>query len=173
MVTLTINGRPVTTTVANDTPLLWLLRDQLELTGTKFGCGSGICGACTVLVNDEAIRACSVTVASLADAQIVTIEGLAGEGRVQQPDSLAEQVIAAWIAEQVPQCGYCAPGLIIATVALLRRTPHPSDDDIDAAITNLCRCGTYPRIRKAIHRAASALPQSSHAQSPHGTPPAP
>jgi isoquinoline 1-oxidoreductase alpha subunit len=151
MLTLTVNGKTVTVAVADDTPLLWVLRDQLRLTGTKFGCGAGLCGACTVLINDSAVRACSAPISSLAGAEVFTIEGLA-----EQADPLASRVIAAWIAEQVPQCGYCAPGMIIATVALLRRTPHPSDDDIDATLTNLCRCGTYPRIRKAIHRAASA-----------------
>ncbi len=153
MVTLAVNGRTVTVTVTADTPLLWLLRDHLQLTGTKFGCGAGLCGACTVLVNGTAVRACSVPVSSLTNAEVFTIEGLAGQG-----DPVAARVIAAWIAEQVPQCGYCAPGMIIATVALLRRIPHPNDDDIDALITNLCRCGTYPRIRKAIHRAAAAAP---------------
>ncbi len=153
MLTLTVNGRIVTVNVAPDTPLLWLLRDQLQLTGTKFGCGSGQCGSCTVLVNDRPVRACSVSAGSVAGARILTIEGLNDHA-----DPVTARVTAAWIAEQVSQCGYCAPGMIIAAVDLLRRIPHPSDDDIDAAITNLCRCGTYGRIRKAIHRAASAPP---------------
>ncbi len=153
MLSLTVNGRTIVVTIPEDTPLLWLLRDYLQLTGTKFGCGAGLCGACTVLVNGTAVRACSVPVSSLMGAEVFTIEGLA-----EHPDLLATRVTAAWIAEQVPQCGYCVPGMIVATVALLRRIPHPSDDDINAAITNLCRCGTYPHIRKAIHRAAAAAP---------------
>ena len=151
MVTLTVNGRTVTVDADRETPLLWLLRDHLQLTGTKFGCGGGYCGACTVLVNGAETRACTVTVGALAGAQVVTIEGLAGDA-----DPIAARVTAAWIAEQVPQCGYCAPGMIVATVALLRRTGAPSAEQIDAAITNLCRCGTYERVRKAIHRAAAA-----------------
>ncbi len=150
MTILTVNGQTISVNAAADTPLLWLLRDHLQLTGTKFGCGTGQCGACSVLIDGRAVRSCSVTAASVAGADIVTIEGLAGRG-----DPLALRVTAAWIAEQVPQCGYCAPGMIIATIDLLRQLPHPSDDDIDAAITNLCRCGTHGRIRKAIHRAAA------------------
>ena len=153
MLTMAVNGRTLTVTIPGDTPLLWLLREQLQLTGTKFGCGAGLCGACTVLINGHAVRACSVPVSSLDGAEIVTIEGLD-----RRTDAVAARVIDAWIAEQVPQCGYCAPGMIIATIALLRRTPQPGDQEIDAAITNLCRCGTYPRIRRALHRAASTTP---------------
>jgi len=151
MVSLTVNGRVVTVEAERETPLLWLLRDHLHLTGTKFGCGGGYCGACTVLVNGTETRACSVTLETLSGARVDTIEGL-----VAGADPIVARVTAAWIAEQVPQCGYCAPGMIVATVALLRRTGAPSDGEIDAAITNLCRCGTYERIRKAIHRAAAA-----------------
>jgi isoquinoline 1-oxidoreductase alpha subunit len=151
MVTLTVNGQPVTATVDSDTPLLWLLRDQLDLTGTKFGCGIGVCGACTVLINGREARACTVTAATLAGAEVVTIEGLTAAG-----DPVAARLAEAWIAEQASQCGYCAPGLMMAAVALLRRSPQPSDGEIDAALTNLCRCGSYPRVRKAIHRAAAA-----------------
>ena len=150
MVSLKVNGRLVSLEVGPDTPLLWALRHNLHLPGTKFGCGIGSCGACTVLINGAAVRACTVTAASVDGAEIVTIEGLAGGS-----DPLAARVLAAWIAEQVPQCGYCVPGMVVATVALLRKTPHPTDSEIDAALTNLCRCGTYDRIRKAVHRAAA------------------
>ena len=153
MVTLTVNGRPVTVPAGSDTPLLWLLRDQLDLTGTKFGCGSGLCGACTVLVDGRETRACSVTAASLAGAEVVTIEGLTAAA-----DPVAARLAAAWTAEQATQCGYCAPGLIVAATALLRRSPQPSDAEIDATLTNLCRCGSAPRVRKAIHRAAAGGP---------------
>lgn len=149
-VTLTINGKTRAVDVDPETPLLWVLREELGLTGTKFGCGAGLCGACTVHVDGAAVRSCSVPVASVGRGRIVTIEGL-GQGA---PDHL-HPVQRAWIAEQVPQCGYCQSGMIMATSALLAKTPHPTDAEIDAAITNICRCGTYPRIRRAIHRAAS------------------
>jgi aerobic-type carbon monoxide dehydrogenase small subunit (CoxS/CutS family) len=131
-----------------DTPLLWVIRDHVNLTGTKFGCGAGLCGACTVHLNGAAIRSCITALADVEGGEITTIEGLSADGshRVQQ----------AWLAEQVPQCGYCQPGMIMAAAALLADTPQPSDADIDAAMTNLCRCGTYDRVRKAIHRAAEA-----------------
>jgi len=151
MVTLNVNGRTVTVDASGDTPLLWVLRDHLQLTGTKYGCGAGSCGACTVLIDGAETRACSVSLKTVAGSAVVTIEGLAAGD-----DPVAARVAAAWIAEQVPQCGYCAPGMIASTVALLRRTPRPTDAEIDAAITNLCRCGTYDRVRKAIHRAAAA-----------------
>jgi aerobic-type carbon monoxide dehydrogenase small subunit (CoxS/CutS family) len=143
---LRINGRDVAIEAAPDTPLLWILRDNLGLNGTKFGCGIGTCGACTVLVNGEAIRSCQVTVESIAGGDVTTIEGLseAGDHPVQ----------SAWLAEQVPQCGYCQAGQIMAATALLKQKPHPTDADIDEAMLNLCRCGTYQRIRRAIHRAA-------------------
>src|SRR5271157_6574622 len=135
--------------VAADTPLLWVLRDTLELTGTKFGCGAGLCGACTVHVEGSAIRSCSTPVSDVAGKSITTIEGLGANGLhvLQQ----------AWIAEEVPQCGYCQTGQIMTAAALLAKTPNPSDEQITQAMNgNLCRCGTYERIRKAIHRAAGA-----------------
>jgi len=150
MVSLTVNGRTVSFEVGPDAPLLWALRHNLHLRGTKFGCGVGSCGACTVLVNGVATRACSVTAASVDGADILTVEGLTAAA-----DPIAARVLAAWTAEQVPECGYCVPGMVLSAVALLRKTPHPTDAEIDAAITNLCRCGTYDRIRKAIHRAAA------------------
>lgn len=148
MTTLAINGRPHDVDVDADMPLLWILRDELGLTGTKFGCGMGLCGACTVLVDGAPMRSCTLTAASVAGKSVTTIEGLSAQRNhpVQQ----------AWIAESVPQCGYCQSGMILSAVALLRRTPHPSDADIDGAMTNICRCGTYARVRKAIHRAAGA-----------------
>ena len=153
MVSLTVNGRTVSLDVGGDTPLLWVLRHQLRLRGVKFGCGVGACGACTVLLNGAAVRACSVTAAGADGGVVETIEGFAAGG-----DSVATRVMAAWTAEQVPQCGYCVSGTVMAVVALLRKTPHPTDAEIDAAITNICRCGTYDRIRRAIHRAAGDAP---------------
>jgi aerobic-type carbon monoxide dehydrogenase small subunit (CoxS/CutS family) len=143
---LSVNGAAVKVDVADDTPLLWVLRDVLGLTGTKFGCGAGMCGACTVHLDDEPARSCLIPIRAAAGRRVVTIEGLApaGEHPLQR----------AWIAEEVPQCGYCQSGQIMAAAALLRRRPQPSDAEIDDAMTNLCRCGTYQRIRKAIHRAA-------------------
>ncbi len=143
---LRINGRRLRVDVDPDTPLLWVLRDHLKFTGTKFGCGMGLCGSCTVHLDREAIRACVVPVSAVGESEITTIEGLAArDGRAVQD---------AWIAEQAPQCGYCQPGMIMATAALLDRHPAPSDAEIDEGITNLCRCGSYPRIRRAIVRAA-------------------
>ncbi len=135
--------------VEPDTPLLWVIRDTLGLMGTKFGCGVAACGACTVLVGDQAVRSCSVLAVQLDGAEITTIEGLS--------KSRTHPLQMAWIGEQVPQCGYCQSGMILAAVALLKANPHPSDADIDAAITNICRCGTYPRVRAAIHAAAEAM----------------
>ena len=146
MAVLRINGESHDVDLPGDTPLLWVIRDHLGLTGTKFGCGIGLCGSCTVQLDGEAIRSCLVPLSALAAREIVTIEGLARSG-----DS---RLFDAWVAEQVPQCGYCQPGMIMAVDSLLRATPAPSDAQIDASITNLCRCGTYPRIRRAIHRAA-------------------
>jgi isoquinoline 1-oxidoreductase alpha subunit len=148
MSTLAINGRQHDVDVDADTPLLWILRDELGLTGTKFGCGMGLCGACTVLVDGEPVRSCTLTAASVAGKSVTTIEGLSAQR--------SHPVQQAWIAESVPQCGYCQSGMILSAVALLRRTPHPSDADIDSAMTNICRCGTYERVRRAIHRAAGA-----------------
>jgi isoquinoline 1-oxidoreductase alpha subunit len=146
-ITLRINGSDRKVDVAPETPLLWALRDTLELTGTKFGCGAGLCGACTVHVDGSPVRSCSTPVSQVAAKNITTIEGLSVDGRhpLQQ----------AWIEEQVPQCGYCQTGQIMAAAALLAKNPRPSDDQITQAMSgNLCRCGTYDRIRRAIHRAA-------------------
>ena len=148
MISLNVNGRVLSVDVDPDTPLLWVIREQLQLTGTKFGCGVALCGACTVHLSGQAVRSCSVPVSAVADQKITTIEGLS-------PDR-SHPVQKAWIAEQVPQCGYCQSGMIMAVAALLKEKPKPTDADIDAAITNVCRCGTYQRIRKAIHVAASA-----------------
>jgi aerobic-type carbon monoxide dehydrogenase small subunit (CoxS/CutS family) len=148
MANLRINGRDVSVDADPDTPLLWVLRDHVNLTGTKFGCGAGLCGACTVHLDGAAIRACITPLAAVEGGEITTIEGLSADG--------SHPVQEAWLAEQVPQCGYCQPGMIMAAAALLADTPQPSDADIDAAMTNLCRCGTYNRVRKAIHRAAEA-----------------
>ncbi len=146
MPVLQVNGRAYRVDAADDTPLLWVLRDHLGLTGTKYGCGTGACGACTVHVAGVAVRSCIVSLSAAAGKEILTIEGLAAGSD--------QRIFAAWIAEQVPQCGYCQPGMIMAVAALLRENPAPSDPEIDTAITNLCRCGTYPRIRRAIHRTA-------------------
>lgn len=144
---LTVNGRPKTVSASPDTPLLWVLRDELAMTGTKFGCGKGLCGACTVLANGEPIRSCSTAIADVKGKKITTIEGLA-------PD-LSHPLQKAWIEENVPQCGYCQAGQIMSAAALLTTHKHPTDAQIDDAMGgNLCRCGTYQRIRKAIHRAA-------------------
>jgi isoquinoline 1-oxidoreductase alpha subunit len=153
MLQLKVNGQQHTLDIDPDTPLLWALRDHLNLCGTKYGCGIGLCGSCTVHIDERAERACLVTVAEVSGKAITTIEGLA-------PDS--EPVQRAWEALQVPQCGYCQPGMIMASVALLREKPQPTDADIDAAITNICRCGTYNRVRQAIH-AAAKKPEADHA----------
>jgi isoquinoline 1-oxidoreductase subunit alpha len=145
---LHINGNLVSTDTDSAMPLLWLLRDELHLTGTKFGCGIAACGACTVLVDGQAVRSCVTPLAALDGKKVRSIESL---GSPDQPSTLQ----AAWIAEQVPQCGYCQSGMLMAATALLERKPHPTDADIDAAITNICRCGTYQRVRAAIHLAAS------------------
>lgn len=143
---LSVNGSSHTVDVAPDTPLLWVLRDALGLTGTKFGCGIGECGACTVHVDGTATRSCSLPISSVATKAITTIEGLSTDR--------SHAVQQAWIAEDVPQCGYCQSGQIMAVAALLTKTAKPTDADIDTAITNICRCGTYTRMRAAIHRAA-------------------
>jgi len=148
MIRLIVNGTPHTIDAPADTPLLWVVRETLGLTGTKFGCGMALCGACTVHVEGQPIRSCVTPVGSVAGKAITTIEGLSASGlhAVQQ----------AWIAEEVPQCGYCQSGQLMAAAALLARTPSPTDADIDAALSgHICRCGTYQRIRAAIHRAAA------------------
>jgi aerobic-type carbon monoxide dehydrogenase small subunit (CoxS/CutS family) len=151
MVKLVVNGKRVALDVDGDTPLLWVLRDHLGLTGTKFGCGVAQCGACTVHVDSAARRSCVMPVGELDGKRILTIEGLATKEQLHA-------VQQAWLAENVPQCGYCQAGQIMSTVALLAANPAPSDADIDSALSaNLCRCGTYPRIRRAVHRAAAAL----------------
>lgn len=146
MISLLVNGRRHSLDVSPDTPLLWVLREAIGLIGTKFGCGLGQCGSCTVHVDGKPTRSCQVAVSSVAGRRITTIEGLS-------PDS-SHPLQRAWIAEQVPQCGYCQSGQIMAAAALLAEKPHPTNDEIDAAMTNICRCGTYHRIRRAIHRAA-------------------
>ena len=149
MITLTVNGQRHDIDVEPETPLLWVLRDEIGLTGTKYGCGIAQCGACTVHVNGEAVRSCSLPVASAASAEITTIEGLSTDN--------SHPVQKAWIAEDVPQCGYCQSGQIMAAVAFLKATPQPTDEQINAGVTNICRCGTYQRIRAAIHRAADLM----------------
>ena len=144
---LVVNGAKRVVEVDPTTPLLWVLRDALALTGTKFGCGVAACGACTVRVAGHAVRSCVTPVSVVAGKPVQTIEGLADGGRLHRLQQ-------AWIDEQVPQCGYCQSGMLMAAAALLDKTPKPTDADIDAAMTNLCRCGTYQRVRRAIHRAA-------------------
>jgi isoquinoline 1-oxidoreductase alpha subunit len=146
-ISFNVNGRTVKVTADTDTPLLWIIREQLGLTGTKYGCGIATCGACTVHVDGRAVRSCSFPLSEAKGRVITTIEGLS--------PNRSHPVQKAWIAEQVPQCGYCQSGMIMATAALLSETPHPTDAEIDAAITNICRCGTYQRIRKAIHAASN------------------
>ncbi len=149
MATLTINGAQKAVDAPDDMPLLWVLRDILGLTGTKFGCGIAQCGACTVHIDGRPMRSCSVPIGALNGAKITTIEGLSSDN--------SHPVQRAWIAEDVPQCGYCQSGQIMATVAFLKDIPNPTDADIDAGITNICRCGTYERLRRAIHRAADMM----------------
>jgi isoquinoline 1-oxidoreductase alpha subunit len=150
--TLDVNGKAMAVEAAPDTPLLWVLRDELGLTGAKYGCGAGLCGACTVLADGAAIRACATPIEALAGVKVTTIEGLGGAHPLQQ----------AWVRHDVPQCGYCQSGQIMSAAALLAQTPRPSDAEIDAAMDgNICRCGTYQRIRKAIHDAAGQAPATA------------
>jgi isoquinoline 1-oxidoreductase alpha subunit len=149
-INLTVNGQARTLDVDPDTPLLWAIRETIGLTGTKFGCGIGFCGACTVHVNGKAERSCTLPVSAAEGASITTIEGLAANG-------VLNAVQKAWLDQQVPQCGYCQSGMIMSTLALLRARPTPTDADIDAQITNACRCSTYHRIRQAIHLAARLM----------------
>jgi aerobic-type carbon monoxide dehydrogenase small subunit (CoxS/CutS family) len=149
MVSITVNGKAYRLDIEPETPLLWVLRDEIGLTGTKFGCGIAQCGACTVHVDGEAMRSCSVPVGTVDGAKITTIEGLSSDA--------THAVQQAWLAEDVPQCGYCQSGQIMAAAAFLASNPKPTDAEIDAGITNICRCGTYERIRRAIHRAAALM----------------
>jgi isoquinoline 1-oxidoreductase subunit alpha len=149
MIKLTINGKPYEVDVEEDTPLLWVIREQVGLTGTKYGCGIAQCGACTVHVDGMAVRSCSMQVSEAVGKQVTTVEGLAANGTVHK-------VQAAWVAHDVPQCGYCQSGMIMAAAALLAENPKPTDADIDAAMTNICRCGTFQQVRAAIHDAAKA-----------------
>ena len=146
MIKLTVNGKTHDLDVEGDTPLLWVIRDEVGLTGTKFGCGIGACGACTVLLEGEPTRSCVLPLSAVAGKSITTIEGLSTDK--------SHPVQKAWIAESVPQCGYCQSGMILTAAALLKRKANPTDSEIDSAMTNICRCGTYNRVRKAIHRAA-------------------
>jgi isoquinoline 1-oxidoreductase alpha subunit len=146
MMKLTVNGKTHDLDIEGDTPLLWVIRDEVGLTGTKFGCGIGACGACTVLLEGEPTRSCVLPMSAVAGKSITTIEGLSADK--------SHPVQKAWIAESVPQCGYCQSGMILTAAALLERRANPTDSEIDAAMTNICRCGTYNRVRKAIHRAA-------------------
>jgi isoquinoline 1-oxidoreductase alpha subunit len=154
MVELILNGRPTTLDVPPEMPLLWAIREKAGLTGTKFGCGIGACGACTVHLDGQPVRSCSFPAGNAAGRSVTTIEGLAG------PDGL-HPVQAAWIREQVPQCGYCQSGMIMAVAALLADNPSPSDDELESAITNICRCGTYQRIRNAVRSLAASTEASS------------
>jgi isoquinoline 1-oxidoreductase alpha subunit len=149
MVTLIVNGVEHRLEIEPETPLLWVVRDELGLTGTKFGCGIAQCGCCTVHVEGEAVRSCSLAVGDCDGKSITTIEGLSADSK--------HPVQIAWLAEDVPQCGYCQSGQIMAAAAFLKQNPRPSDAEIDAGITNICRCGTYPRIRAAIHHAAALI----------------
>jgi isoquinoline 1-oxidoreductase subunit alpha len=152
MIKLTVNGKQHAVDVEPEMPLLWVLRDVLDIKGPKYGCGIAQCGACTVHLDGEATRSCIYPVSAAAGKHVVTIEGLAEGGR-------AHPVQTAWIEHQVPQCGYCQGGQIMAAVALLKTNPNPSDQDIDESMTNICRCGTYIRIRAAIHAAAKSMPR--------------
>lgn len=145
---LTINGESKTVDVDGTTPLLWVIRDHLGMTGTKFGCGIAQCGACTVMVDGRATRSCSFPVQSVGEAQVTTIEGLS--------DDNSHPLQVAWLEKAVPQCGYCQSGMLMAAAALLQENPNPTDADIDARVSNICRCGTYLRVREAIHAAAEA-----------------
>lgn len=153
MVSLVVNGARVDVAAEGHKPLLWVLREDLGILGPKYGCGVAQCGACRVLIDGESTPSCVIPLDSVEGASVVTVEGLAdAEGRL----SIIQQ---AWLDEQVPQCGFCQPGFLVAATALLTENPRPTDAEIDAAVTNICRCGTYPRIRRAIHRAAATLSQ--------------
>lgn len=147
MTKIRVNGQAYDVTVESDTPLLWILRDTLGLTGTKYGCGIAQCGACTVMIDGQATRSCQVTLDTLADSDIRTIESI-------EEDVIGQKVVEAWVSVQVPQCGYCQSGQVMAATALLKQNPHPSDAEISDAMTNLCRCGTYNQIASAVRQAA-------------------
>lgn len=149
MITLNVNGKKMSVDVDPSTPLLWVLREQLDLTGTKYGCGIGQCGSCTVLLDGQALRSCGLLVSAAAGKKIETIESLEKNGQLSK-------IQQAWVDNQVPQCGYCQSGMVMATTALLRNNPKPTDAQIDAAITNICRCGTFQEVRTAIHAVAKA-----------------
>jgi isoquinoline 1-oxidoreductase alpha subunit len=146
MTSFTVNNNPVHYKMDPNTPLLWALRDASNLTGAKYGCGNGECGACTVMIDGEAVRSCQTTIAAIEGTEVITIEGLSRER--------AHPVQLAWIANNVPQCGFCIPGMIMAAAALLKKNRNPTEDDVKTAITNLCRCGVYPRVIEAVMRAA-------------------
>lgn len=147
MTTFTLNGKTINLDAEADTPLLWVIRDHLKMTGTKFGCGVGACGACTVLMDGNPVRSCVVPLSAVEGQNLTTIEGISENGK-------PHPVQQAWVDHQVPQCGYCQSGMVLSTVSLLANNPRPSDEEINAALTNICRCGTYPRVRKAIHALA-------------------
>jgi len=150
-IAIVVNGQPRSVNVENDTPLLWILRDELMLTGTKYGCGVGVCGACTVLQGDRAVRSCQITAADAAGKRFTTIEGLSSDRN--------HPLQRAWLEEDVSQCGYCQAGMLLTASALLKAKPNATDSDIDAALDqHVCRCGTYPRIRRAIHRVVRGAP---------------
>jgi isoquinoline 1-oxidoreductase alpha subunit len=149
VITLNVNGKKMSVDVDPTTPLLWVLREQLDLTGTKYGCGIGSCGACTILLDEQTLRSCSLAVSAAAGKKIETIESLEKNGQLSK-------IQQAWVDNQVPQCGYCQSGMVMATTALLRQNPKPTDAQIDAAITNICRCGTFQEVRTAIHAVAKA-----------------
>ena len=153
-ITITVNGKTHTLDVDPEMPLLWALRETLGLTGTKFGCGVSACGACTVHLDGRAVRSCVLPVSAADGKSVTTIEGLAHDGTLHA-------VQQAWIAHQVPQCGYCQPGMIMAVAGLLAENPNPTDDEIDARLTNVCRCGTFARVRAAIHQAANSAGAAS------------
>lgn len=148
MIELVVNGKSHSVDVNPEMPLLWVLRDVIGLTGAKYGCGMALCGACTVHLDGEAVRSCILPASAAVGKKVLTIEGLSPNGE--------HPVQKAWVDEQVPQCGYCQPGMVMAAAALLKKKPQPTDSDIDAEVTNICRCGTYARIRKAIHAAAKS-----------------
>ncbi|QBR02637.1 (2Fe-2S)-binding protein [Paraburkholderia pallida] len=152
---VTINDKPYDVDVEPEMPLLWVIRDEIGLTGTKFGCGMGICGACSIHLDGEVVRSCVLPASAAENRKITTIEGLKGKG---------PQLQAQWIASQVPQCGYCQSGMLMAAADLLARNPHPDDAAIDAAMTNICRCGTYARVKEAIRRVAGGNGTKAHAQ---------